>query len=63
MNRDLYRRIGAISGLVIGILVMRMLVQAGAFQSGILPMAIFGAGGTVVGGMSGERLHARKKAE
>lgn len=63
MSRDIYRRIGAIGGLVLGIILMRMLVQSGMFDSGIIPMAIFGAGGTVIGGILAERFYGFRKVE
>jgi uncharacterized membrane protein YeaQ/YmgE (transglycosylase-associated protein family) len=53
MSRDGARSVGAITGLVVGLLVMRSLDQGG-----VLAGAIFGAGGTLVGGILGERVHA-----
>ena len=52
MGRDAFRKIGAITGLVLGIIVMRL-----AGQGGILPGAVFGAGGAVIGGICGEQIY------
>lgn len=50
-QRDRYRSVGAIVGLVAGLSLMW------AFGlGGILYGFLFGAGGTVIGGMAGERL-------
>ncbi|MEM9643740.1 MAG: hypothetical protein AAF989_02005 [Planctomycetota bacterium] len=54
MTRDNYRTIGAITGLVIGIALMLLLGQGGLIAS-----AIFGAGGCVLGGVTGEKFHDR----
>jgi outer membrane lipoprotein SlyB len=51
MNREAGRSIGALSGLAIGVLVMWTLGY-----SGIIPLFLFGAGGTVAGGITGERI-------
>ncbi|MCO8120314.1 hypothetical protein NHH03_01100 [Stieleria sp. TO1_6] len=53
MSRESFRSIGAVLGLVLGILVMWL-----AGQRGVLPGAIFGAGGALAGGVIGERIHA-----
>ena len=53
MSRENYRSIGAIMGLVVGILLM-----LGLRQGGVIPGAIFGAGGALIGGILGERVHA-----
>ena len=53
MTRDNYRSVGAISGLALGIAVMMLLGL-----SGVLPGALFGAGGALAGGIAGERVHA-----
>ena len=53
MTRDASRSIGAISGLCLGLAVM---FAAGI--GGMIPGAIFGAGGAVVGGITGEKLFA-----
>jgi len=53
MSRDSFRKIGAIAGLVLGIVLMRL-----AGQGGILLGAICGAGGSVAGGILGEQIHA-----
>ena len=52
MNRDNFRTIGAITGLVIGIGLMLLIGMAG-----LVPAALFGAGGAVLGGIIGERVH------
>ena len=52
MSRDTFRKIGAISGLVLGMVLMRL-----AGQGGILLGAIWGAGGAVFGGVLGEQIH------
>jgi outer membrane lipoprotein SlyB len=52
MNRETFRSIGAISGLALGIILMFSLGM-----NGLVAAAIFGAGGTVIGGMIGERIH------
>ncbi|TWT73887.1 hypothetical protein [Allorhodopirellula solitaria] len=52
--RDTYRSVGAIVGLALGLALMWLLGLGG-----MVPAAIFGAGGAVIGGMSGERLADR----
>jgi len=52
--RDTYRTVGALSGLAIGMTSMWLFGFGG-----LIPAAIFGAGGAVIGGMSGERIHDR----
>jgi uncharacterized membrane protein YeaQ/YmgE (transglycosylase-associated protein family) len=52
MSRDSFRKIGAILGLVAGMVLMRL-----AGQGGIVLGAICGAGGAVAGGILGEQLH------
>ena len=52
MAKDTARRIGAISGLVIGIVLMRALDY-----SGIVAGAAFGAGFCVLGSIIAEQLH------
>lgn len=54
MKQDTARRMGAILGLTLGIVLMISLGFAG-----ILPGAIFGAGGCVIGAITAEKLHAR----
>lgn len=56
MRRETYRTIGAITGLAFGLGVMWMVGL-----SGIVPAAFFGAGGTVIGGVTGERIHDRRR--
>lgn len=58
MSREIYRSIGAIIGLVIGFTMMKL-----AGQGGVLPGAIFGAGGALAGGMIGERVHALRNGK
>lgn len=53
MTRDSFRSAGAIIGLIIGLLIMRWLGQ-----SGVLAGGLFGAGGALLGGIAGERMHA-----
>lgn len=55
MSRDTHRSIGAIAGLGIGLGLMMTL----GF-SGLVPAAIFGATGCVIGGMSGERIYDKR---
>ena len=55
MSRERYRSLGAIAGLAIGIVLMNLVGQ-----SGVLPGAIFGAGGALLGGIIGERVHAMR---
>lgn len=54
MSRDNYRTIGAVLGLVIG----TGLMMAAGLQ-GLVAGAIFGAGGCVLGGISGEKIYDR----
>lgn len=52
--RDTFRTIGALTGLGAGLALMW------AFGlGGMLVAAVFGAGGAVVGGMTGEQIHDR----
>ena len=55
MNEDTYRTIGAIIGLAAGI---GMMITLG--MSGMVPGALFGAGGAVAGGICGEKLYASR---
>ncbi|WDQ16905.1 hypothetical protein [Rhodopirellula sp. P2] len=55
MSRDNYRTIGAIVGLALGIGAMFLLGM-----SGIVPGALFGAGGCVIGGIAGEQIFDRR---
>ncbi|QDT02490.1 hypothetical protein K227x_08670 [Rubripirellula lacrimiformis] len=50
ISRDTTRRIGAVTGLVLGFVLMKTLGY-----SGVLPTAIFGATFCVVGAMAAER--------
>lgn len=52
MTEDTFRTIGAVTGLILGIGLMM-----GLGYTGMVPGAIFGAGGTVAGGMSGEKFY------
>jgi hypothetical protein len=52
MTEQTFRTIGALTGLAIGIGLMVAL----GFR-GILPSALFGAGGCVLGAMTAERIH------
>ena len=58
MSRESYRSIGAVIGLVIGFALMKL-----AGQSGVMPGAIFGAGGALAGGIIGERVHAKRNGK
>lgn len=53
--RDTFRSIGAITGLAAGLGLMWLLGMGG-----MVPAAFFGAGGAVIGGMSGERVADRR---
>lgn len=55
MSEDTYRSIGAISGLVIGMVVMFSLGFGG-----MIPGALFGAGGAVAGGICGEKFYTSR---
>jgi len=56
MTEDNYRTLCSILGLLIGLGIM---FTAG--WGGMIPGAIFGAGGAVAGGIVGEKLFARKQ--
>ncbi len=53
MSRERCRSIGAVIGLAIGIGLMYFVFA----MQGVLPGAIFGAGGALLGGITGERVH------
>lgn len=53
MSRENYRSIGAILGLATGLAMMTLVGQ-----SGVVPGAIFGAGGALAGGILGEQVHS-----
>jgi outer membrane lipoprotein SlyB len=55
MSEDNYRTICSVLGLVIGLGIM-----FASGWGGMIPGAIFGAGGAVAGGIIGEKLFARK---
>lgn len=54
VSKETARRIGAVSGLVLGIIVMRFLGYAG-----ILPAGLFGATFCVMGAIAAEQIHDR----
>ena len=53
MNKDRYRTIGALLGLTTGLGLMM-----GLGFSGVLPSAVFGAGGCVAGAIAAEKFYA-----
>lgn len=55
MNEQNYRTIGSLCGLALGLGLMWALDIGG-----MIPGALFGAGGAVLGGITGERLAARR---
>ena len=55
MSLDACRSIGAISGLVIG---LGLMIAFG--YGGMIPGFLFGAGGAVAGGISGEKFYAKR---
>tara|TARA_R110002049_G_scaffold2750_8_gene22295 strand:+ start:254417 stop:254587 length:171 start_codon:yes stop_codon:yes gene_type:complete len=55
MTQDGFRSIGAIAGLVIGLALMFALDFGG-----MIPGFLFGAGGAVIGGISGEKVFSRR---
>ena len=54
MTRETYRRIGAVSGLMGGWAAMFLLGY-----TGLVPAAIFGMVGCVLGAITGEEIHDR----
>lgn len=58
MNRDRYRSLGALLGLALGVMLMLVLTSGG-----MIPGAVFGAGGAVLGGIGGEQLHAWRQQD
>ncbi|WP_186775457.1 hypothetical protein [Rubripirellula tenax] len=54
--KDTARRIGAVSGLIAGWVLMSFLGYGG-----LMPAAIFGASFCVVGAITAEQWHARKR--
>ncbi len=56
MTEDNYRTIGAVTGVTLGLVLMYCIGWGG-----MIPGAIFGAGGAVAGGIVGEKLYARKQ--
>jgi hypothetical protein len=57
MSEQAYRSIGSIIGLALGVGLM----MAVGFQEKILPGAVFGAGGCVLGGIVAEKFYAWNK--
>jgi hypothetical protein len=59
--------IGALIGLALGFGLLRLLLRLDLIslpgQSDILVGALFGAGGALLGGISGEKIHDRTKGE
>ncbi|QEG43233.1 hypothetical protein [Roseimaritima ulvae] len=55
MSEQNYRTIGSLCGLALGLAMMWALGIGG-----MIPGALFGAGGAVLGGITGERLAARR---
>jgi hypothetical protein len=53
MTEDRYRSLGAILGLAIGVGLM-----VGLGYGGVVPGALFGAGGCVTGAIASEKLYA-----
>ncbi len=51
MGRETSRKLGALVGLAIAVAVMN-----GLGFAGVIPLFLFGVGGAVGGGMTGERL-------
>ncbi len=58
MSREAGRSIGALAGLAIGAAMMWALGYGG-----VIPLFLFGAGGTMVGGMIGERMAGGTKLQ
>ncbi len=56
MSKDTYRSIGAILGLCLG---LGLMIAIG--WGGMIPGAVFGAGGAVAGGISGEKVFAWRR--
>ncbi|WP_345683497.1 hypothetical protein [Novipirellula caenicola] len=55
MTQETYRSIGAIAGVITGVVSMALL----GF-SGLIAGFCFGAGGAVLGGILGERVHSMR---
>lgn len=58
MTEQGYRSVGAVTGMVVGLVLMRVVGHAG-----LVATFCYGAGGTVIGGMIGERLHEQRGNE
>ncbi len=58
MSREAGRSLGALAGLAIGATTMWALGYGG-----VIPLFLFGASGTIAGGMVGERLAGGKKLQ
>ena len=56
MTENTCRSIGSIAGLIVGIALMY-----GVGLTGMLAGAVFGAGGAVAGGISGEKFYAWRR--
>jgi hypothetical protein len=56
MSKDNFRAIGAIIGLILGLVMM-----IGLGYSSMVAGALFGAGGSVAGGISGEKVYAWRR--
>ena len=52
ITRETFRSIGAITGLVVGFTVMKLIGQGG-----VLAGLVFGAGGALIGGIVGEQIY------
>ncbi|MEM9826667.1 MAG: hypothetical protein AAF958_08760 [Planctomycetota bacterium] len=58
MSAETTRRVGAITGLVLGIAVMYAIGKVG-----LIPAFFLGAGGCVAGAMVAERVHASRNQD
>jgi len=58
MSHEAGRSIGALLGLAIGAATMWSLGYGG-----VIPLFLFGAGGTIAGGIAGERMAGGKKLQ
>ena len=56
MNREMYRRVGAVSGLFLALVLIRVM----GYQ-GYVAGAAFGIGGTLCGGILGEQVFDLKQ--
>jgi hypothetical protein len=60
MSKENYRTIGAVIGLTLGI-ALTIAVRIVFGHSSMISGALFGAGGAVAGGISGEQVHAWRR--